>query len=147
KDHVEIVVDIAEDLPMVRCRTQQIQQIIMNLVTNARDALNERYGGHHEQKRIVIAATPMTHGSGAPWVRLEVRDQAGGIPEEIRARIFDPFFTTKGRDKGTGLGLSVSHGIAVEHQGELRVESEVGVGSRFILELPVEGPSTRRSSQ
>ena len=106
----------------------------MNLVTNARDALNERYPGYHEDKRVVISAEAFARG-GQPWIRLTVADRGPGIPEEVRARIFDPFFTTKGRDQGTGLGLAVSHGIVAKHGGELRVDSEVGVGTRFHVEL------------
>ncbi len=136
KDNVRLVIDVPSSLPAVSCRPQQIQQIIMNLVTNARDALNSRYPGHHEQKQMELRAETFTRDH-APWLRLTVADTGVGIPEEVRARIFDPFFTTKGRDQGTGLGLAVSHGIAVEHGGELRVESEVGVGTRFHLELPL----------
>jgi PAS domain S-box-containing protein len=139
RDQIRVALELPPALPRLRCRPQPIRQIIMNLVTNARDALNERYSGFDERKRIVIAAETF---ADATWLRLSVRDQAGGIPEQLRTRIFDPFFTTKGRDKGTGLGLSVSHGIAREHGGELRVESEVGVGSRFVLELPLAGPGT-----
>jgi signal transduction histidine kinase len=69
-------------------------------------------------------------------VRITVSDNGAGIPDAIRRRIFDPFFTTKRQDKGTGLGLAVSHGIAVDHGGRIEVESEVGVGSAFHLELP-----------
>ena len=67
---------------------------------------------------------------------ISISDNAGGIPEAIRLKIFDPFFTTKGKEQGTGLGLSVSHGIAAEHGGELWVETELGQGSTFHLELP-----------
>jgi signal transduction histidine kinase len=139
KDNVRLLIDLRSSLPPVSCRPQQIQQIIMNLVTNARDALNSRYPGHHEQKLIEIRTEAFTREQAA-WLRLTVADRGTGIPEEVRTRIFDPFFTTKGRDQGTGLGLAVSHGIAVEHGGELRVESEVGVGTSFHLELPLRPP-------
>jgi PAS domain S-box-containing protein len=136
KDNVRLVIDVPDSLPAVSCRPQQIQQIIMNLVTNARDALNSRYPGHHEHKQMELRAETFTRDQ-SPWLRLTVADTGTGIPDDIRTRIFDPFFTTKGRDQGTGLGLAVSHGIAVEHGGVLRVESEVGVGTRFHLELPL----------
>jgi signal transduction histidine kinase len=139
KDNVRLLIDVPSSLPALSCRPQQIQQIIMNLVTNARDALNSRYPGHHEQKQIEIRTEAFIR-EHAPWLRLTVADRGTGIPEDVRARIFDPFFTTKGRDQGTGLGLAVSHGIAVEHGGELRVESEVGVGTSFHLELPLQPP-------
>ncbi|NVB39343.1 AAA family ATPase [Pseudenhygromyxa sp. WMMC2535] len=146
KDDVRVLVDLPEDLPEVHCRAQQIQQIIMNLVTNARDALNERYPGFHDDKRIEFSAAAFTR-AGLPWVRLSVADRGAGIPEPIRARIFDPFFTTKGRDKGTGLGLAVSHGIATDHGGELHVESEAGVGTRFHLELPAQAAASSQAEQ
>lgn len=144
KDQITVEVDVLDGLPQIRCLTQQIQQIIMNLVTNARDAINARAAIHEHTdrdediRRIAISARPLTR-AGRPWVRISVADQAGGIPEAVRARIFEPFFTTKSRDEGTGLGLSVSHGIAAEHGGELSFESEVGIGSTFHLDLPVAG--------
>jgi signal transduction histidine kinase len=102
----------------------------MNLVTNARDALNQRYGEYHEQKRIELR---VQRSARSDWVRVSVRDFGFGIPAEVLPRIFDPFFTTKGRDQGTGLGLAVSHGIAQEHGGDLTVETVLGT-VRFILE-------------
>ena len=135
-DHIAVEVAAEAGLPAVRCRPQQIQQIIMNLVTNARDALNQRYGEYDECKRIELRVQRATQ---ADWVRVSVRDFGPGIPPEVLPRIFDPFFTTKGRDQGTGLGLAVSHGIAQEHGGELTVETTAGQGACFILELPIEG--------
>ena len=139
KDHIQMRVAIPADLPPVRCRVQQIQQILMNLVTNARDALNERYQGYDERKLIELRAEPRTV-AGRPWVRIVVEDRGVGIPAEVLPRIFDPFFTTKGRDQGTGLGLAVSHGIAKDHGGELSVESVPGEHTRFALDLPAVAP-------
>ncbi|PRP99310.1 AAA family ATPase [Enhygromyxa salina] len=136
KDYVRVALELPDELPLVSCRAQQIQQIIMNLVTNARDALNDRYSGFHDDKVVEISARGFDR-DGRSWLRLTIADRGTGIPEDVCARIFDPFFTTKGRDQGTGLGLAVSHGIALEHGGDLRVESEVGVGTRFHLELPI----------
>ena len=139
KHHIHIEVTIPPGLPPARCRLQQIQQIIMNLVTNARDALNERYDGYDERKVIEMRAE-QREIAGARWVRLIIEDHGPGITEDVLPRIFDPFFTTKGRDQGTGLGLAVSHGIAKEHGGELGVETTLGVGTRFYLDLPA-GPT------
>jgi predicted ATPase/signal transduction histidine kinase/tRNA A-37 threonylcarbamoyl transferase component Bud32 len=135
KDHIQLEIAIPSGLPPVRCRVQQIQQIVMNLVTNARDALNERYAGYDEAKLIEIRAEPRA-ADGRSWVRLIVEDHGAGIPADVLPRIFDPFFTTKGRDQGTGLGLAVSHGIAKEHGGELSVDTTLGEGTRFRLDLP-----------
>ncbi len=146
-DQIDLVVAVPEDLPRISCRSQQIQQVIMNLLTNARDALNERYPKHDENKRVVVTAREIENSEcgawntegDAPrsWVRLTVEDHGAGIPEAVRGRIFDPFFTTKPRDKGTGLGLSISHGIVKEHGGGLWVESEVSQWTRFHMDLPL----------
>ncbi|KIG15107.1 sensor histidine kinase [Enhygromyxa salina] len=145
KDYVRVVLDLPEGLPLVSCRSQQIQQIVMNLVANARDALNDRYAGFDENKLVEVSACTFQR-DGRAWLRLTVGDRGTGIPEDVCARIFDPFFTTKGRDQGTGLGLAVSHGIALEHGGDLRVQSEVGVGTRFHLELPTVAAEVPQSS-
>ena len=159
-DQITIETSIPEDLPKIGCRSQQVRQVIMNLLTNARDALNEKYAGHDDDKKIVITARvhggrqasaageaaveadrPPVPGAERRLIRLTVEDHGPGIPESVRNRIFDPFFTTKPRDKGTGLGLSISHGIINDHGGELSVESEVGQWTRFHVDLPVDSPA------
>jgi len=138
-DQIVLTVDVPSDLPEVQCRSQQIRQVIMNLLTNARDALNERYPGHDPNKAIIISAREVSLVCGRPAraVRLTVEDHGPGIPDDLRKRIFDPFFTTKPHDKGTGLGLSISHGIVKDHGGELSVESAPGQWTRFHIDLPV----------
>jgi len=136
KDQVEIIVDVPEDLPKTRCRSQQIQQVVMNLLTNARDALNSRYPGYDENKIISICSRAIER-EGERWLRTTVEDHGTGISAAQMERIFEPFYTTKSRDKGTGLGLSVSHGIITEHLGELTVESEEGEYTRFHIDLRV----------
>ncbi|MEI6148783.1 MAG: ATP-binding protein, partial [bacterium] len=152
-DEGTLEVDVSPDLPEIRCRPQQIQQVIMNLVTNARDALNEKYPQHDANKIISISAREVTGGGGQGletasfrprWLRLTVEDHGPGIPEDLCARIFKPFFTTKPRDKGTGLGLSITDGIVKDHGGLLSVESEVGQWTRFHVDLPVEGKSSEQ---
>jgi len=137
-DQITLTVAVPEDLPELNCRSQQLQQVLMNLLTNARDALNERYAGHDPDKIICVTAA-LTQKGGRPWVRLTVEDHGNGITPEVRERMFDPFFTTKSRDKGTGLGLAISHGIVKEHHGELIVESNPGHYTRVHLDLPFEG--------
>ncbi|MCC7373812.1 MAG: PAS domain S-box protein [Verrucomicrobiales bacterium] len=136
-DQITLVLRMAEDLPQLKCRSQQIQQVIMNLMTNARDALNDRYPGYHEDK-VLKLETGLVEKAGRRWIRITVEDHGVGIPPEVRDRIFDPFFTTKGRDRGTGLGLSISHGIVREHHGEWTVESEPGRYTRMHVDLPVD---------
>jgi len=136
-DQITLAVHVPEDLPELRCHSQQLQQVLMNLMTNARDALNERYPGHHEDKVLNVSAR-LLDKEGHTWLRLTVEDHGTGIAPEVRERMFDPFFTTKPRDRGTGLGLAISHGIVKEHHGQMLVESEPGRFTRIHVDLPVE---------
>jgi signal transduction histidine kinase len=132
---------VPTDLPDLMCRSQQIQHVLMNLMTNARDALNERYPGPDPDKVLDISARLCTK-EGRRLIRVNVEDHGTGVTPEVRERMFEPFFTTKPRDKGTGLGLAISHGIVKEHHGELTVESEPGVYTRIHLDLPLDGGQT-----
>jgi len=136
-DQIELAVDVPTDLPRMTCRSQQIQQVLMNLITNARDALNAKGPGYFEGKRIDIRARTFLK-DGRTWIRTTVEDRGCGIAPEVRDRLFEPFFTTKPKDQGTGLGLSISHGIVRDHGGEISFESDVGLGTRFHLDLPAE---------
>ncbi len=135
-DQITLEVDVPDDLPEIKCRSQQIQQVLMNLLTNARDALNERYPEYDPDKTITIRVRPFEK-EGRHWLRTTVEDHGSGISAEIREQIFDPFYTTKDRTKGTGLGLSISLSIVQDHHGELTFESTVNQFTRFYLDLPV----------
>lgn len=137
RDQITLTVSIPENLPALKCRSQQIQQVLMNLMTNARDALNARYPTHHPDKAMKLEVRPFEK-EGRRWIRMTVEDRGTGITPEVRARMFDPFFTTKPRDQGTGLGLAISHGIVKEHNGGLTVESELGKFTCVHLDLPVD---------
>lgn len=145
-DQITLDVDVPDDLPKIKCRSQQIQQVLMNLLTNGRDALNLRYPGHDPDKIIKVTAK-LFEKEGRKWIRTTVEDHGQGISEGIGERVFDPFFTTKDRTKGTGLGLSISHGIVQEHQGELSYECETGQHTRFHLDLPVDNSWTLPEEQ
>jgi signal transduction histidine kinase len=132
-----LIADISEDLPKIKCRSQQIQQVVMNLITNARDALNEKYSGFDDNKKIEIISV-FFDKNGRRWIRTTVEDRGIGIASDTMERMFDPFYTTKERYRGTGLGLSISYGIVKDHHGELRVESEPGLYTRFHMDLPVD---------
>ncbi len=136
-DQIALEVNIPDGLPSVKCRSQQIQQVLMNLITNARDALNAKYKGFDEKKKITISSG-MFEREGRRWLRVTVEDSGAGITPDVMEKIFNPFFTTKPRDEGTGLGLSISHGIVREHHGELYFETSVGEFTRAILELPID---------
>jgi PAS domain S-box-containing protein len=136
QDQIEMILDIQPNLPKLICRSQQIQQVILNLITNGRDALNEKYNGYDENKKIIIRSFMETKDE-QDWITTIVEDRGMGIKEEYISKIFDPFFTTKARDRGTGLGLSISHGIVEGHKGKLHFESREGEYTRAYLELPV----------
>jgi PAS domain S-box-containing protein len=138
KEQIAIEIDISEELPQVKCHNQEIQQVIMNLLTNAHDALNTRYSKFDENKIIRITASAFEK-DGEPWIRTTVEDHGSGIPADVADRIFDPFFSTKSRHEGTGLGLSISFGIVSEHAGELTMESNPGEYTRFHMDLPQDG--------
>lgn len=140
KDQIELEIDIPGDLPLLRCQPQQIQQVLLNLVSNAKDALNLRFPRYDERKRIRVLARELDEDERRRWVRITVEDQGVGIAPDKIARIFTPFFTTKGKQQGTGLGLALSRAIVAEHRGRLDVESEVSAYTRFFIDLPVSDP-------
>ncbi len=137
KDQINLDICLDEQLPDIKCRSQQIQQVIMNLLTNARDALNEKYPDYDENKIIRLRCHEY-QSEGRRWLRLTVRDNGIGIRQELGERIFEPFFSTKPKEIGTGLGLSISYGIVSEHHGKMTFESEVGQFTVFIIDLPVD---------
>ena len=136
-DQIDLQLDIPKDLPLIKCRSQQIQQVIMNLLTNARDALNEKYEGYHEDKIIRVACQQFKKDNRR-WLRVTVEDHGTGIPEAIQEKIFELFFTSKRRDMGTGLGLSISNQIVQEHHGALSFETKEGSYTKFYLDLPID---------
>lgn len=126
RDGIVVEKDYAE-LPPIRCYSGQLNQVFMNLLVNACDAINGEGVIRIETERI------------EDGVRLRFSDSGPGIPEEIRSRIFEPFFTTKEVGKGTGLGLSISHGIIERHGGKISIESGVGgSGVTFVIDLPLD---------
>ncbi|MFQ5457734.1 MAG: ATP-binding protein [Myxococcota bacterium] len=123
------------DLPPVACYAGQMNQVFMNLISNAIDAVEQKGGAGD-----IYVRTGIIEEEGAdPRVSVSVRDTGCGIDPDKAKRVFDPFFTTKPVGAGTGLGLSVSHGIVSKHGGTISVESEPGRGTTFTVELPI-GP-------
>ncbi|MBM9536339.1 hybrid sensor histidine kinase/response regulator [Desulfobulbus alkaliphilus] len=138
---IELKVSVAGELGMIHADPSQIQQVLMNLCTNAAQAIDTRTGGVIE-----IALREIETGKGEElryhkltpgrYVVLTVKDTGKGIPAEMLERIFDPFFTTRDVGEGSGMGLAVLHGIIVSHEGVIDVQSEVGKGSVFTVFFP-----------
>lgn len=146
RDQIAIKIDVPEGLPQIKCRSQQIQQVLMNLLTNSRDALNERYPEHDDKKIMKIIARESKRNNES-WLRVTVEDYGVGVKAEIRDKMFEPFFTTKDRTRGSGLGLAISYGIVNDHHGELFVESELGQFTRFHVDLPVDDEASKRQTR
>jgi two-component system, NtrC family, sensor kinase len=126
---LELCIDVFPGLPRVSLGTEQLSQVLLNLIFNARDALAERAGG-----RIAISAEAADGG-----VRITVEDNGDGVPGQVAEHIFEPFFTTKDVGKGTGLGLSVCQGLVSAAGGSLSLDSEHRGGARFVVQLPALG--------
>jgi two-component system NtrC family sensor kinase len=127
------------DLPLVTCHGGEVNQVVLNLIVNAAHAIGDVVQGTDRKGTIAI----QTRHEGA-FVAIRIADTGGGIPEAVRDRIFDPFFTTKAVGKGTGQGLTIARAAIVErHLGDLTFETEVGVGTTFIIRLSITGPRSR----
>ncbi|MBD2355537.1 PAS domain S-box protein [Tolypothrix sp. FACHB-123] len=128
------------NLPPVECHAGQLNQVFMNIISNAIDALEE-YNKQQSLQEIALTAGVIsihTEVINHNWVRICIADNGPGIKEEIHQRLFDPFFTTKPVGKGTGLGLSISYQIITEkHGGKLWCESTLGQGTKFMMEMPI----------
>jgi len=114
----------------------QLQQVILNLLSNARFALNERYANSSPEKIIEVTCHPYIAEKNKPVIQICINDSGTGIPQGILKRLFEPFFTTKPSGKGTGLGLSISYGIVQDHGGIIKVDSIMHQYTKMIIELP-----------
>ena len=136
KNKVEVIKRYGE-IPPVACSPSQINQVLLNLMSNAAQAIE------HDQGKLLLK----TEADGQ-WVRVSVQDNGKGIAQEHLAKVFDPFFTTKPVGQGTGLGLSISYQIVQAHGGTIQVASAVGKGTRFVISLPLAAasPSTAQAT-
>jgi signal transduction histidine kinase/CheY-like chemotaxis protein len=128
-ENIAVELSLAPDLPPTMADPYQLQQVVLNLLVNAEQALLESRGSGHVRIQ--------TSSSATDRVSLEIADDGPGIPVGIASRIFDPFFSTKPPGVGTGLGLSIVYGIVHQHGGEVSFENLPGGGARFIVELPI----------
>ena len=131
-NNIEILLELDPHLPRTIADAHQLQQVFLNVITNAEQAMLEAKG----RGRLTIRTRSDSAGGR---VIIEIADDGPGIPEQHLTRIFDPFFTTKEVGKGTGLGLSLSYGIIKEHAGNIYARSRLGEGSTFVIELPIIG--------
>lgn len=126
--NIEVITNMAPSLPKIMLDSHQIQEVFLNLILNAEQAMTEANGGG----KLIIKTE-----ENKRYVRITFTDDGPGIPAEHLDKIFDPFFTTKGEKSGTGLGLSVCHGIITEHGGRIYAKSKPGKGASFFVELPI----------
>jgi PAS domain S-box-containing protein len=130
----DVRAELDRSMPPVPCFAGEFNQVILNLLINAAQAIEEVVGRNSDRKGTITVTT--THDE--EWAEIRVQDTGAGIPEEIRPRIFEPFFTTKDVGKGTGQGLALAHSTIVKkHHGQIWFESEVGSGTTFVVRLPL----------
>lgn len=146
--NIEIVKEYG-DLPKVECYPGPINQVFMNILSNAIDALDD-YSKHHSYQQIPNNPSKIsvrTQLIDRDYVEIKIADSGPGIKSEVKQKIFDPFFTTKPVGKGTGLGLSISYQIIVErHGGKLECNSELGHGTEFVIKIPIRQPNQNTAS-
>jgi PAS domain S-box-containing protein len=131
---IEVTIDLDEMLPPIMADENRIEQVLVNLVNNARDAMEARAGGEMETGPAVLTVRSFLESDR---VVVTVADTGTGIPPRVRDRVFEPFFTTKEVGKGTGLGLSISYGIVRDYDGTIDFETAEGVGTTFKLSFPM----------
>ncbi len=131
----DLTTDLDENLPLVVCMVGEINQVVLNLIVNAAHAIAEASKSDPERKGRITLSTRYA----PPWAEIRITDTGTGIPPAVQAKIFDPFYTTKEVGKGTGQGLTISRSIVVEkHKGQLFFETEPGLGTTFVVRLPLE---------
>ena len=141
KDAIQLEVEIDDDLPPVSCVPQEIQQVLMNIVSNARYALNQRFPGPDPDKRLEIRASRRSTTVGDE-VEITVRDHGIGISPDNMSKVTNPFFSTKPKGEGTGLGLSICHETVRQHGGRFVIDSREGEYTTVTVVLPEQPPLT-----
>ncbi|MEN8199976.1 MAG: ATP-binding protein [Thermodesulfobacteriota bacterium] len=135
RDGITVDTEFPEENTLITADFRQLQQVILNLISNSRYALNQRYSGHDPLKKIEITCQVKEDEEQVSYLII-IRDYGTGMPQSLLERLFEPFFTTKPPGEGTGLGLSISYGIIKDHGGELRVNSILDKYTEMIIELP-----------
>jgi len=135
----DVTTELDPDLPNVLCLAGDINQVLLNLIVNAAHAVGDVVDEARDEKGSIVVSTTRINGS----VEIRVRDTGCGIPDPVRDRLFDPFFTTKEAGKGTGQGLAIVRKVVDDHFGSIEFETTVGVGSTFIIRLPIDGDAEK----
>jgi two-component system cell cycle sensor histidine kinase/response regulator CckA len=133
---LELECELAEDVPHVKANQYALEEVILNLVTNARDAVEERLEADSDVDPVVALRTCVEKRGDGSWVKVEVIDRGVGITAEQLGRVFDPFYTTKSPDRGTGLGLAISRSIIEKSGGTIEIHSEPGGRTTAVVSLP-----------
>jgi PAS domain S-box-containing protein len=135
-DHgIGIIKELSGNLPRISADAGQMEEVFLNLISNARDAMDETEGD-----KVLTISSSYNKGDESPYIAVSIKDTGVGIPEENKEKIFEPFFSTKPVGKGTGLGLSLCFGIIESHGGRLDIRSKVGEGTEMLIYLPVKEP-------
>ncbi len=136
EDSIKLCMDIPHLVPTITAQPQHLEQAFLNIISNSRYALNQKYAGRHDNKLLEIGIT--THiANRKDYLQIYFYDRGIGISKDIMNKIVNPFFSTKPRNVGTGLGLSMSHGIVSDHGGKLRIDSVLGEYTKVIIDLPI----------
>ena len=125
-------------LGLVRVNPFSLEEVLLNLLSNARDAVGAREGGKAEEGPDILVRTGVDGGAKAAQVRVEVIDQGVGVPRELLEKVFEPFFTTKGLEEGTGLGLPIARSLVEQFGGALTIASTLGKGTKVTISLPAD---------
>ena len=133
--NVRLEKDLADELPEILGDVTQLEQVFLNLIANAKDAMEDT------GREKVLTIRSFAEGTAEQvWVRATVTDTGAGMPDDVMEKIFNPFFSTKETDKGTGLGLAITYGIIQDHHGSVEVRTRVGSGTTFTISIPAADP-------
>ena len=136
QDGIDLNINIPDDLPLVKGHFQQLEQVLLNFISNSRYALNEKTAFPEDEKKTISIMAESYVSKDGSFVRLKLSDNGIGIPNSIKSKVITPFFTTKPIGSGTGLGLSISHDIINKHNGTMHIDSVEGEYFTAILDLP-----------
>jgi len=135
KDEADVLIELSDNLPDINCQPGKLNQVFMNIITNAAHATIETDLPRSE--RVVRVRTRLVIDDQQKYIQVEISDNGVGMSEKAVSQIFNPFYTTKKVGQGTGLGLSIVKGILEDHKASIEITSKVGDGTTFLLSFPV----------